>query len=127
MTFFSTAYHIAGLRGLPRRVYSAALTGEYGAQWHVLTEVAAAGGVILFVSALAFVTVVCATWIGGKRIPAPAFEFAVPLQRPTALGVWDRFGLWTIVAILLVATAYAYPLIQLLAHPRFGSPAFKPF
>ena len=27
MTFFSTSYHIAGLRGLPLRVYSAALTG----------------------------------------------------------------------------------------------------
>ena len=127
MTFFSTAYHIAGLRGLPRRVYSAALAGDSGAPWLVLTQVAAAGGVILFVSALAFVAVVLATWIGGKRIPAPPFEFAVPLQRPSAVGIWDRFGLWTIVAILLVAAAYAYPLMQLLAHPRFGSPAFKPF
>jgi len=23
--------------------------------------------------------------------------------------------------------AYAFPLMQLLSHPRFGSPAFKPF
>ena len=51
----------------------------------------------------------------------------MPLVRPTTLGVWDRLGLWTIVAILLVAAAYGYPLMQLLAHPRFGSPAFKPF
>jgi cytochrome c oxidase subunit 1 len=127
MTLFSTAYHIAGLRGLPRRVYSAALAGDSGASWQGLTQVAAAGGVILFISALAFVAVVVATWIGGKRIQAPAFEFAVPLHRPTTVGVWDRFGLWTIVAILLVAAAYAYPLTQLLAHPRFGSPAFTPF
>jgi hypothetical protein len=41
--------------------------------------------------------------------------------------VWDRFGLWTIVAILLVVAAYGYPLVHLLAHPRFGSPGFKPF
>jgi cytochrome c oxidase subunit I len=127
MTLFSTSYHIAGLRGLPRRVYSAALTGDYGAPWHVLTQVAAVGGVVLFLSALAFVTVVLATWVAGKRIQPPAFEFAVPLVPATTMGVWDRFGLWTIVAILLVAAAYAYPLIQLLAHPRFGSPAFKPF
>jgi len=26
-----------------------------------------------------------------------------------------------------VVAAYAYPLMQLLSHPRFGSPAFKPF
>jgi cytochrome c oxidase subunit I len=127
MTLFSTSYHIAGLRGLPRRVYSAALTGDYGAQWHVLTQVAAVGGVLLFLSALAFVAVVLATWVAGRRIEPPAFEFAVPLIRPTTVGIWDRFGLWTVVAILLVAAAYGYPMIQLLAHPRFGSPAFKPF
>ena len=33
MAFFSTSYHIAGLRGLPRRVYSGTLTGEYGQPW----------------------------------------------------------------------------------------------
>jgi cytochrome c oxidase subunit 1 len=127
MAIFSTSYHIAGLRGLPRRVYSASLAGEQGAAWHWLTEVAAVGGVILFLSAVAFVTVVLATWLAGRRIQAPAFEFAVPLVRPTTLGLWDRLGLWTIVAIVLVAVAYGYPLMQLLAHPRFGSPAFKPF
>jgi cytochrome c oxidase subunit 1 len=127
MAVFSTSYHIAGLRGLPRRVYSAALTGEYGGPWHQLAQVAAVGGVILFLSALLFVIVVFATWVGGRRIQAPAFEFAVPLVQPTTLGIWDRFGLWTIVAILLVAAAYGYPLVQLLMHPRFGSPAFKPF
>jgi cytochrome c oxidase subunit 1 len=127
MAIFSTSYHIAGMRGLPRRVYTSALAGDQGAAWHGLTQVAAVGGVILFVSALGYVTVVFATWIGGRRIPAPAFEFAVPLVRPTTLGLWDRFGLWTVVAILLVAAAYGYPLIQLLAHQRFGSPPFKPF
>src|SRR5215510_10088303 len=103
MTIFSTSYHIAGLRGLPRRVYSATLTGEYGSQWHGLTQVAAAGGIILFLSALAFVTVVFATWIAGRRVDAPAFEFSVPLVRPTTIGLWDRYGLWTVVAILLIA------------------------
>jgi cytochrome c oxidase subunit 1 len=127
MALFSTSYHIAGLRGLPRRVYTAALSGEHGAPWKTLTEVGAAGGVLLFLSALAFVAVVVATWVSGRRIPAPAFEFAVPLQPATSMGLWDRFGLWTIVAVLLVAAAYAYPLISLLAHPRYGSPPFQPF
>jgi cytochrome c oxidase subunit I len=127
MTLFSTSYHIAGLRGLPRRVYSAALNGEQGAAWHGLTQVAAVGGVVLFVSALSFVLVVAATWLAGKRIEPPAFDFAVPLRQPTTVTVWDRFGLWTVVAVLLVVAAYAYPLYQLLSHPRFGSPAFKMF
>jgi len=127
MTLFSTAYHIAGMRGLPRRVYSAALTGDQGAPWHALTQVAAVGGVLLFLSALCFLTVVVGTWATGKRIEAPAFEFAVPLVEPGGPGIWDRYGLWTVVAVVLVAVGYAYPLYQLLMLPRFGSPAFKPF
>jgi cytochrome c oxidase subunit 1 len=127
MVLFSTSYHIAGLRGMPRRVYSGALSGEYGGSWHSLTMVAAVGGVILFVSAMAFVTVVTATWTGGRRIDAPPFEFAVPLRPVTTIGVWDRFGVWTAIAVVLLAMAYGYPLYTLLVHTRYGSPPFQPF
>jgi len=127
MSLFSISYHIAGLRGLPRRVYSATLTGEYGGDWQGLTVIAAVGGTILFLSALSFSIVVLATWTSGRRIDPPAFELAVALKPATSLGIWDRFGLWTIVAIVLVALAYAYPLITLLMHPRFGSPPYQPF
>lgn len=127
MLLFSTSYHIAGLRGMPRRVYSGTLTGEYGGEWHPLTMVAAAGAVVLFVSALAFVAVVAVTWMAGRRIPAPPFEFAVPLRPVTTITVWDRFGLWTAIAVVLLAIAYGYPLYTLLAHTRYGSPPFQPF
>jgi cytochrome c oxidase subunit 1 len=127
MTIFSTSYHIAGMRGLPRRVYSAALAGDQGGAWHTLTFVAAHGGMLLFLSALCFIIVACSTWVGGKRIEPPPFDFAVPLVPATTTGLWDRYGLWTVLAIVLVIAAYAYPLFELLSHPRFGSPAFKPF
>jgi len=124
VSLFSASYHIAGLRGLPRRVYSGSL---YGASWHGLTRLAALGAVILFLSALSFVIVVVSTWITGKRVTAPAFEFATPLRPTTTLGVWDRFGLWTVLAVVLVVVAYGYPLLHLFAHPRYGSPPFQPF
>jgi cytochrome c oxidase subunit I len=127
MIFFSTSYHIAGLRGLPRRVYSASLTGDQGAAWHGLTQIAAFGGVLLFLSALSYVIVVFATWTIGRRIQPPPFEFAVPLQEPRGLTIWDRYGMWTAVAVLLIIVAYAYPLGHLLMHQRFGSPGFQPF
>jgi cytochrome c oxidase subunit 1 len=127
MILFSTSYHIAGLRGMPRRVYSGALTGDYGGSWQTLTLVAAVGGVILFLSALAFVTVVAATWLAGRRIQAPSFEFAIPLRPVTTIGVWDRLGAWTALAIVLLALAYVYPLYTLLTHTRYGSPPFQPF
>ena len=45
----------------------------------------------------------------------------------TAPGIWDRFGVWTVMAVALVALAYAYPLLHLLSMPRYGSPGFQPF
>jgi cytochrome c oxidase subunit I len=126
MVLFSTSYHIAGLRGLPRRVYSASLTGDYGARWHSLTVIAAAGAVVLFTSAMFYVTIVAATWLAGRRIEAPAFEFASPL-RPALPSIWDRFGMWTSVAVVVILAAYGYPLIRLLAHHRYGSLPYQPF
>jgi cytochrome c oxidase subunit 1 len=125
MTFFSTSYHIAGLRGLPRRVYTATLSSDAAMPWESLTRIAAIGGVILFLSAMSFVLVVFTSWVSGRRVSVP-FEFAAPLRPPT-LGVWDRFGAWTVLAVVLIAVAYGYPLIQLVSHPRFGSPPFQPF
>jgi cytochrome c oxidase subunit 1 len=127
MSIFSVSYHVAGLRGLPRRVYTATLNGAQGAEWTGLVDAAAVGGTLLFLSAAAFTLVVAATWIAGRAIEPPAFEFAAPLRPVAARGLWDRLGLWTVVAVLLVAIAYAYPLITLLLHERFGSPPFQPF
>jgi heme/copper-type cytochrome/quinol oxidase subunit 1 len=127
MVIFSGSYHAAGLRGLPRRVYSASLAGDSGEAWGGLTQLGAVGGVCLFLSALAFVLVVVGTWVGGRRIEPPVFEFSRALRPPTTLGLWDRFGLWALIAVMLVVAAYAYPLAVLLAHPRYGSPPFQPF
>jgi cytochrome c oxidase subunit 1 len=126
MMLFGVSYHIAGLRGLPRRIYSAAITREFGAQVYGLAVLAAIGAVILFVSALCYVIVAAGTWLGGKKIQAPAFEFATPLRPPVA-GIWDRFGLWTTIAVVLILAAYAYPIIDLLGHHRYGSPPYQPF
>jgi cytochrome c oxidase subunit 1 len=126
MVFFSGSYHVAGLRGLPRRVYSASLAGDQGAAWQDLTQVAAAGSLILLLSAIAYLTVVVGTWVGGSKTSA-VFEFAAPLHPDPVPTIWDRFGMWTIVAAVLVVIAYAYPLVQLISHPRYGSPGFQPF
>jgi cytochrome c oxidase subunit 1 len=127
MILFSTSYHLAGLRGLPRRVYSASLAGDQGAAWHDLTVLAAIGGVVLFASALSYVSVVVATWVAGRRITAPAFEFAEPLRPEAGVTIWDRFGLWSALAAALVVVAYAYPLYLLLSQTRYGSPGYQPF
>ncbi len=127
MAIFSTSFHIAGLRGLPRRVYSASLAGDQGAAWSGLATLGAVGGVVLFVSAMAFVAVVVATWTSGRKVEGPAFEFAVALEPVNTPGVWDRLGMWAVVGIVLIILAYGYPLVTLIMTPRFGSPPFQPF
>jgi cytochrome c oxidase subunit 1 len=127
MALFSVSYHLAGLRGLPRRVFSASLDGAQGEAWMGLVRIAALGGVILFASAFLFVAVVATSWVRGREIPPPPFEFAAPVRPATVTGIWDRMGMWTAVAVILVVVAYAYPLGRLLAIPRFGSPPYQPF
>ena len=126
MALFSTSYHIAGLRGMPRRVYSGSLSGDQGAQWHGLTQIAAVGAVIRLISALSFVVVTVASWVGARQPNALPFEFARPL-RPPVYSLWDRFGVWTTLAVVLVILAYGYPLVHLILHPRYGSPPYQPF
>ncbi len=66
------------------------------------------------------------TVLAGRRQEQHTIEFAEPLEgRPVAQGLFDRIGLWVVVAIILVVVAYAYPLIQHFQLERFGSPPFK--
>jgi cytochrome c oxidase subunit 1 len=126
MALFSVSYHIAGLRGMPRRVYSGSLSGQYGGQWHGLTLIAAVGAVILLISAWSFVAVTVATWFGARQASVAPFEFALPL-RPPAYSLWDRYTIWVSLAVVLVIAAYGYPIMHLISHPRFGSPPYQPF
>jgi cytochrome c oxidase subunit 1 len=129
MMLFSFSNHITGLMGMPRRIYDASYGGStVAAAWRGLTGVSALGGVFLFASALFFMLVMIGTGLAGKRTAAAPIEWAEPLH-PVAPGrtVFDRYWLWTGVAVALVLIAYAYPLWIHLQMPRFGSPGFKPF
>jgi len=117
--------------GLPRRVFDTTYNGAPQAQsWQLLTDVSAFGGLILFVSAMFFVLVMLGTLLAGKRKPQPAIEWTESLGEPAGgytSGLWDRLGLWFVVAVVLVLIAYAIPLIQHLQMTTYGSPGFKPF
>jgi cytochrome c oxidase subunit 1 len=129
MMLFSLTSHAAGILGMPRRVYSASYFGsEVATSWALLTQVSAIGGIVLFVSSALWIFVLVITVLGGKRERPPAIEFAEPIVAPTGPpGVWDRLGLWTVVAVVLIVVAYAYPLASLLTLERFGSSPFQPF
>lgn len=129
MMLFSVSNHVTGILGMPRRVYEATYAGAEAAKsWAPWTAVSAAGGVILFVSAMCFVLVVFGTMLWGKPLPQPPeVELSEAIDPPTAPGAWDRIGRWTVVAIVLIVLAYAWPLWQLLSMDRFGSPPWVTF
>jgi cytochrome c oxidase subunit 1 len=131
MLFFSIPSHIAGLMGLPRRVFSTDYAGAVQAtQWQGLTMTSAIGGIILFVSAMLFVGVIVHTLLMGRRTAKAPLVWADSLGMPAEgfrSTIWDRLGLWWAIAGVLVLVAYAIPLYDILTHARYGSPGFKPF
>jgi cytochrome c oxidase subunit 1 len=129
MMVFSLVNHATGLAGMPRRIYDSSYQGHPVAQlWQQWTGLSALGGTVLFVSSLAFLAVMIATATGPRRgEPAPIlYSEAIEPPEPGP-PVWDRFGVWTAVAVLLVLAAYAYPLYELITLERFGSPGFRVF
>jgi cytochrome c oxidase subunit 1 len=128
MSLFSFANHITGLMGMPRRVFDPSyLDHAAAASWRDLTGVSAVGGLLLFASAAFFMMVMLGTALAGKKREPEPMLWAEPLDGPPVRKtVFDRFGLWAAVAVVLVVIAYAYPLISHLRMERFGSPGFTP-
>ena len=129
MLLFSISNHLTGLMGMPRRVFAATYGGAPSAEaWTGLTGLSAIGGIFLFVSAAFFLMVMLGTALAGKRRAPEPLEWAEPLHPAPAKAGWlDRFGLWAVVAVVLVLIAYAVPLWQHLRMERFGAPGFSPF
>jgi len=129
MVLFSISNHITGLMGMPRRIYDASYGGSAVAHaWRGLTGVSAVGGLFLFASAGFFMLVMLGTGLAGqKRTPEP-IEWAEPLEPVSSrAGLLDRYGLWTVVAVVLVLIAYAVPLWQHLRMQTYGAPGYSPF
>lgn len=129
MLLFSFTTHITGLMGMPRRIFNGAYLGAPQArQWELLSYVSGVGGVVLTISSAFFLLVVLGTLAGERMKNPPEIEFALPLEAPPERSnVWDRFGLWAAIAVVLILLAYAYPMYHLFGMHRFGSPGFKPF
>jgi cytochrome c oxidase subunit 1 len=130
MMLFAVVNHVTGILGMPRRVYEAGYQGSaVASRWSEWTSISAAGGVVLFISAMLYVLVVVATVGWGRPLAQPpALQFAQPLD-PAGVrqGPWERWGLWVGLAVALVAIAYLYPIVHHLMMPRFGSPPFRQY
>ena len=129
MQCFSIPSHIAGLMGMPRRVYTGEFQGVEAAQaWIPLVNLSAVGGVILFISAMLYLGVVVGTMLVAPRGARLPIEYAESLVAVTpGPSLWDRLGFWSAVAVVLIVIAYGPPLYHLHTMTRFPSQGFSPF
>jgi cytochrome c oxidase subunit 1 len=129
MVLMSNAMHRAGLAGVPRRTAEP----EYGSVTYetVFGTISsmrlqiALGGTILFLALVAFIAVMAATWLGtsGGKLRVNSH---IPEPLSTAEGspvVLDNLRLWGVVAVLLVALAYGFPLYDIVVS---GGGVFGP-
>ncbi len=128
MLLMSTAMHVAGLLGSPRRTSDVTYFGAAGAQsWHGEMVCAAIGGTIVFISILMFAVVAVGTRFQDERaVERDRFEFAgTEAEAMQSPAVFDKLGRWAALAIVLALVAYAGPIHDQLSTPHYLVPGMR--
>jgi len=114
MAIFSTGMHRLGLLGAPRRTMLGVAIDNYGSgEWRIPQLMVGIGGMILFVSAVLFVTQVVMTLASKKKavVDMPIAEPLHPEPTPSWLNSWKP---WLAGTAGLIVVAYGPVLIQLI-------------
>ena len=127
MLFMSFSMHFAGLLGAPRRT---AVVGYMGAEaarsWQPLMMLAAAGGILLFLSILVFVAVAIGTLLQNEKSESMDAQFATPANpADTTPRAFQHLFRWGALALALAVLAYLGPLGELLRNPGFLAPGMR--
>ncbi len=128
---FSIGLSMGGLRGEPRRTnmglsYVDPSSPLFQPSWKWTTLMGAGGGTIMFLSMVAFFTVLVATLLK-KSSTAPGI--ALPTSESyhdEPAGLFDRFRPWILIALLLLAITYIPPFIQIFQSTSSVSGGFYP-
>lgn len=129
MLLMSTAQHILGLFGAPRRTAYAGYNGHQTAmQWfdgilsnHVTMAI---GGTILFLSAMLLVYIVCNLMFFAPLAKKPVEMTEFPMAESDTANTpkfLENWWLWIGIALLLIVMAYAFPLAEMIQHSPPGS------
>ncbi|MHB9285878.1 b(o/a)3-type cytochrome-c oxidase subunit 1 [Halobacteriales archaeon Cl-PHB] len=119
MTLMSNAMHRAGLLGVPRRTADPTYQGfEFQAGVGSVGELnlqIAAGGILLFLSVVLFVSNVGLTVLSNRSDSVvPSRHLPPALSGPSdSPKVLDNLRLWTAIALVLVVLAYGLPLVSI--------------
>ena len=126
MLFMSGAMHIVGLLGSPRRTsYTTYGDNATALTWDPYMILLAIGGTLLMIGVVIQVYAVFhMMFLAPKGVTE--FPIAEPEENETKTPLWtDRWGLWIIIMLLVVAMGYVIPLVDLIVNAPPGSPPFK--
>lgn len=133
MLLMSTAQHVLGLLGAPRRTaYSGYNDHPSAMEWFdgiLSSHVAmAVGGSILFVSAMILIyIVVMSMFLSPKALKVEdQVEFPMAESDKSHTPKWlENWWIWIGIAFALIIIAYAIPLSSMIMHAPPGSEGFK--
>lgn len=118
---FSTAMHIAGILGSPRRTFDVTTIVPPGThEWSYYMALAGLGGIIMFASIGLFI-VNMALQMRSEKV-SPAKELLEPPPRTEPVGTVDNLRLWVPAAIVLILVAYAIPTVNIIRMDSPGAP-----
>ncbi|MCT8136605.1 cbb3-type cytochrome c oxidase subunit I [Anaerobacillus sp. CMMVII] len=126
MILMSFAMHTAGLFGSPRRT-SYTTYGDHAAAlgWDPYMLLIGIGAVLLLIGVLIqFYVVINLMFFAPKGLT----EFPIAQKEPgDVTGYWtERWGVWVVLMIIVVAMAYVIPIVDMIVNaPPGGSPPFR--
>ncbi len=127
MLIMSTAMHIVGVLGEPRRTaYTTYNNHHVAVSWSPYRFFTGVGSIVLFISAVLFLIAVIYLWFYAPKaesgIDFPIGEGAEDQPKPPL--ILERWALWIGITVALIIIAYALPLIHIIQDGP-GSPPIR--
>lgn len=126
MLLMSGSMHWVGLLGSPRRTsYSTYGDNATALGWDPYLIFLAAGGTLLMIGVVLMVYIVFNLMFFAPK-GNTEFPVSLPEDSAPATPKWtERWGLWIIIAILVISMGYVIPIVDLIINAPPGSPGFK--
>ncbi|WP_186578900.1 cbb3-type cytochrome c oxidase subunit I [Aquibacillus kalidii] len=126
MMLMSTSMHIVGLMGDPRRTSDTTYGGhEVAASWIPYEMVFAIAATLLLIGVIIQVYAVFHMMFLSPK-GQTEFPVAEPEEHAPVAPLWtERWGLWTVLLLAVIAMAYVVPIVDMIMNAPPGSPPIR--